>query len=86
MVQRWLLVATQKDGGNADQTQSKSFIVFKTNAILTNNDRVHCWISNCLDATLGRHPDPTSASTTVGIQGNMAVVQNMSGIIAIEVS
>jgi hypothetical protein len=50
-----------------------------------NDDLIHCWISNRLDATLGRRPDPTSASMTVGIQGNMAVVQNMSGIIATEV-
>jgi hypothetical protein len=28
MVQRWLLVAAQKDGGNGDQTRSKSFIAF----------------------------------------------------------
>jgi hypothetical protein len=36
-----------------------------------------------LDATLGRHPE--NASTKVGIQDNMVVVQNMSGIIATEV-
>ncbi len=78
-------MAAQKDGGNDDRTRSKSFITFKTGAILTNDDLIHCWISDHLNATLGRHPDPTSASTTVGIQGNMAVVQNMSGIIATEV-
>jgi hypothetical protein len=78
-------MATQKDGGNGDRTWSKSFIAFKTDAILTNNDLIHCWISNHLNATPGRRPDPTSASTTVGIQGNMAVVQNMSGIMATKV-
>jgi hypothetical protein len=78
-------VAAQKDGGNGNRTRSKLFIAFKMDAIHTNNDFTHCWISDCLNATLGRHPDPTSASTTVGIQGNMAVVQNMSGIIAMGV-
>jgi len=37
------------------------------------------------DATLGRRIDPNRLGTTVGIQGNMAIVQNMSGIIATEV-
>jgi hypothetical protein len=78
-------VAAQNNGGNDDRTHSKSFVAFKTDAILTNNDLIHCWISYCLDATPGRRPDPTSTSTTVGIQGNMAVVQNMSGIITTEV-
>jgi hypothetical protein len=85
LVQRWLLMAAQKDGGNGNRTRSKSFIAFKTDTILMNDNLIHCWISDCLDATLGRRPDPTSASTTVGIQANMAVVQNMSGIIAMEV-
>jgi hypothetical protein len=85
LVQWWPLVATQKDGGNGNQTRSKLFIAFKTGTILTHNDLIHCWISDCLDATLGRHPDPTSASTTVGIQGNMAVVHNMPGIKVMEV-
>jgi hypothetical protein len=67
LVQRWLLVAAQKDGGNGDWTRSKLFIAFKTDAILTNNNLIHCWISNRLNATLDRRPDPTSASTTVGI-------------------
>jgi len=39
--------------------------------------------SSQLDSTLGSRPELTSI--TVGIQGNMAVVQNMSGIIATEV-
>jgi hypothetical protein len=85
LVQIWLLVSTQKDGGNGNWTKSKSFIAFKTDVILTNNDRIHCWINDHLNATLGRHPDPTSASTTVEIQGNMAIVENISGIIANEV-
>ncbi len=78
-------VAAQKDGGNGDRTRSKSFIAFKTDAILTNKGLIHYWISDCLNATPSRRPDPKSTSTTVGIQGNMAVIQNMSGIIAMEV-
>jgi hypothetical protein len=91
LVQKWLLVAAHKNGGNGDRTRLKLYIAFKMDAILMNDDLIHCWISDCLDATLGRRPDPTSASTAVGIQGNMAVVQNavvqnMSGIIATEIS
>ena len=67
LVQRWLLVVAQKDGGNGDRSQSKSFIAFKMDVILTNDNLIHCWISNRLDATIGRRPDPTSASTTVDI-------------------
>ncbi len=49
-------------------------------ALLSNDALIHWWINDRLDATLGRRPDPNSASTTVGIQGNMAVVQNMTGV------
>jgi hypothetical protein len=63
LVQKWLFVAAQKDGGNGDRTRSKLFIAFKMDAILTNNNLIHRWISNCLNATLGRRPDPTSKRT-----------------------
>jgi hypothetical protein len=79
-------MAAQKDGGNGIQTRSKSFIVFKTDTILTNDNLINCWNSDRLNAALGRRPDPTSARMTVGIQGNMAVVQNMSGIIVTDVA
>ncbi len=79
LVQKWLLVAAQKDGGGGDPSKSKSFIAFCTDALLFNNNLVHRWMTERLDATLGRHSE--NASTKVGIQGNMAVVQNMSGII-----
>ncbi len=83
LVQKWLLVAAQKYGGSGDLAKSKSLIAFRTDALLSNNDLIHQWIIEKLDAKLGRHPK--NASTKVGIQGNMAVVQNMSGIIATEV-
>jgi hypothetical protein len=47
LVQRWLFVAAQKDGGNGDWTRSKSFIVFKTDTILsrtkTNTGKINCF-------------------------------------------
>ncbi len=52
-------------------------------SVLVQHGLIHRWITDKLDSTLGRHPE--SISTTVGIQGNMVVVQNMSGIIATEV-
>jgi hypothetical protein len=86
LVQKCLLVASQRDDGNGDPTKAKKlFIAFWTDALLSNNALIHRWIKDRLDATLGRRPDLTSASTTVGIQGNMAVVQDMSEIIATEV-
>ena len=83
LVQKWLLVAAQKDGGGGNTAKSKSYVAFRTDALLSNGDLIHHWIADKLDSTLGRRPEPTS--TTVGIQGNMAVVQNMSGIITTEV-
>ncbi len=85
LVKKWLLVAAQRDNGNGDPTRRKLFNAFQTDALLSNNALIHRWINNQLDAMLGRRPDLTSASTTVGIQGNMVVDQNMSGIIATEV-
>ncbi len=83
LLQKWLLVAAQKDGGGGDPAKSKSFIAFCTDALLSNDDLIHGWMTERIDATLGRHPE--NASTKVGIQGNMAVLQNMSGIIVTEV-
>jgi hypothetical protein len=83
LVTKWMLVAAQKDGGGGDTAKSKSLVTFRTDALLSNDDLIHRWIADKLDSTLGRRPDLTS--TTVGIQGNMAAVQNMSGIIATEV-
>jgi len=77
------IVASQKDGGRGDPTKSKSHVAFCTDALLSNDDLIHRWIAEKLDSTLGSRPELTS--TTVGIQGSMAVVQNMSGIIATEV-
>jgi hypothetical protein len=78
LVQKWLLVVAQKDGGNGDPNKSKSHIAFRVDALLSNDTLIHRWTSNQLDATLGRHPDPTAANTMVGMQGNKAVMQNMA--------
>jgi hypothetical protein len=83
LVTKWMLVAAQKDGGGGDTAKSKSLVAFRTDALLSNDDLIHRWIADKLDSTLGRRPDLTS--TTFETQGNMAVVQNMSGIIATEV-
>jgi hypothetical protein len=83
LVQKWLLAAAQKDGGSGDPAKSKSFIAFRTDALLSSNNLIHRWMTERLDNTLGRRPE--NASTKVGTQGNMAVVQNMLGIIATEV-
>jgi hypothetical protein len=85
LVQKWLMVAAQRDNGGGDATKRKLPIAFWMDALLSNDALIHRWINDRLEATLGRCLDPNSASTTVGIQGNMAVVQNMSGIIATEV-
>jgi hypothetical protein len=82
LVQKWLMVAAQRDNGGGDATKRKLPIAFWMDALLSNDALIHRWIHDQLDATLGRCPDPNSVSTTVGIQGNMAVVQNMSGTIA----
>jgi hypothetical protein len=52
-------------------------------ALLSDDDFIHWWITEKLDATLGSRPK--NASTKVRIKGNMADVQNLSGIIATEV-
>ncbi len=85
LVQRWLLVAAQRDDGGGDPTKVKSHIAFPTGSLLSNDALIHQWANDRLDATLGRRPNPTQSGTTVSIQGNMAIVQNMSGIIATEV-
>ena len=81
--QEWLLVAAQKDGGGGKISKSKSHLALRTDTLLSNDDLIHRWITEKLNPTLGRRPE--TASTTVGIRGNMEVVQNMSGIIATEV-
>jgi hypothetical protein len=70
-------VAAQKDGSGG---KSKFLIAFCTDTLLSNGDLIHWWIIEKLDATLGRHKK--NASMKVRIQGNMAVVQNILGIIA----
>ena len=85
LVQRWLLVAAQRDNGGGDPTKRQSHITFHTGSLLSNDSLIHRWTNDQLDATLGRRTKLNRSGTTVGIQGNMAIVQNMSGIIATEV-
>lgn len=85
LVKTWLLVASQRSDGGGDPSKRKPFLAVRTDPLLSNDPLILRWITERLDASLGRRPDLTSTSTTVGIQGNMAVVQNMSGIIASEV-
>ena len=72
------------DGGG-DPTKRQAHITFTTGSLLSNDALIHQWTNDRLDATLGRHTNLNRSGTTVGIQGNMAIVQNMSGIIATEV-
>jgi hypothetical protein len=78
LVQKWLLVAAQKDGGNGDPNKLKSHIAFWVDALLSNDTLINCWISDRLDITFGRCPNSTAANTMVGMQGNMVVMQNMA--------
>jgi hypothetical protein len=79
------MVAAQQDDSRGDAAKQKSPIAFRIDALLSNDALIIRWINDRLDASLGRCPDPANPSTMVSIQGNMAVVQNMSGIIATEV-
>jgi hypothetical protein len=85
LVQRWLLVVAQRDDGRGDPTKRQAHIAFTTGSLLSNDTLIHRWTNNRLDATLGRHTNLNRSGTTVGIQGNMAIVQNMPGIIATKV-
>ena len=85
LVQKWLLVAAQKDGA---APKSKSWIAFSTNALLSNEDLIHRWIGERVDATLGRRPELLPAGgPALGYphMSNIAAVQNLSGVIATEV-
>ena len=85
LVQRWLLVAAQRDDGGGDPTKRQLHIAFNTGSLLSNNSLIHQWTNDQLDATLGKRTDLNQWGTMVGIQGKMAIVQNMSGIITTEV-
>jgi len=41
LVQKWLIIASQKDGGGGDPTKSKLHVAFYTDALLSNNDLIH---------------------------------------------
>ena len=85
LIKTWLQVAAQTDGGQGTQTRPKSHIAFPTDAILTNDEHIHRWFAERLDATLGRRPDITSSSMPAGMQENISAMSNMTGIIAAEV-
>ena len=50
LVQKWLIVAAEKDGA----TPSKSWLAFTSNALLSNEDLIYHWIADRMDSTLGR--------------------------------
>jgi hypothetical protein len=54
LVQRWLLVAAQRDDGGGDPTKRQAHIGFTTGSLLSNDALIHRWTNNQLDATLGR--------------------------------
>ena len=78
-------MAAQRDDGEGDPTKRQALIAFTTGSLLSNDALIHRWTNDQLDATLGRHTNLNRLGTMVGIQGNMAIVQNMSGVIATEV-
>ena len=80
LVKKWLVVAAQTDGGQGT-AKPKSHIAFTTNAIITNDELIHQWFADRLDATMGKRPEATSH----GMTGGMQDMKNMSGIIAAEV-
>ncbi len=41
LIKKWLLAAAQKDGGNGDPTKLKSFLTFRTYALLSNDKLIH---------------------------------------------
>jgi hypothetical protein len=56
LVQNWFLVVAQKDGGGGYPAKSKSFIGFCMDALLSNNELIHRWMMEMLNAMLGRLP------------------------------
>jgi hypothetical protein len=57
LVQKWLLIASQKDGGGGNPTKSKSHIALTTEVLLTNDNLIEHWISDRIDSMLGPRPD-----------------------------
>ena len=49
LVQKWLLMAAQKDGGGGDISKYKSHLAFRTATLLSNDDLIHRWITERLD-------------------------------------
>jgi hypothetical protein len=80
LVQKWLLLAAQLDGGNGDATKTRLHIAFQVNALLSNDNHIHHSISDQLNATLGRRPKPTVINTTVGLYFSQVWPQSQHGI------
>jgi hypothetical protein len=78
-------VVAQRDDSGGDPTKRQAHIAFTTGSLLLNDALIHRWTKDRLDATLGRRTNLNQSSTTVGIQGNMVIIQNMSDIITTEV-
>ena len=60
LVRNWLLVASQRDDGGGDPTKFKPFLAVRTDPLLSNDHLILRWITERLDASLGRRPDMTS--------------------------
>ena len=83
LIQKWFIVTAQKDGATPT---SKSWIAFASSALLSNEELIHRWISDRMDSTLGRRPEPSSGVGGSGVQGNnIAAMGNLSSVIATEV-
>ena len=54
LVQKWLMVAAQRDDGGGDVAKQKSPIAFRADALLSNDALIHRWINDRLDASLGQ--------------------------------
>ena len=68
-------MAAHRDDGGGDPTKRQAHIAFATGSLLSNDALIHRWTNDRLDATLEKeHTDLNQSGTTVGIQGNMAIV------------
>lgn len=62
LIKTWLQVAGQLDKG----TPHKSHIAFTTEANIMSDKLIHRWMSDHIDATLGRRPEGTYSGSTLG--------------------
>ncbi len=71
LVQRWLLVAAQRDDGGGDPTKRQAHIAFATGSLLSNDVLIHRWTNDRLDATLRRCINPTDWALQLGVTGGL---------------